>query len=385
MKTRIIFATCVYESGGTEKHLEDLIVRLDFSKVEPVILCFGRDVYTDRLNRKYGIQVEIRVVQKRNTFLAYWLSFMKARPNVVVFVNGNLGWFPWFAYVAAKSSTARRVFAIEHLIADDFLPRKPSNGLLSPLRSLAGWHARRLWKYRAEAMLCDRIICVSQAVNNKVVEHYHFAENKMVTIRNGVDLNHYGFHKNQNHITDRTIPANSHSPVVLCVARLSEPKGLDILLDAMQKILSELPECKCIIVGDGPSREKLLKKTQDLGISDSVQFTGHVDEVRPYYESSDMFVLSSLREGLPFVLLEAMTYELPCIATDVGGCAEVIVNGETGFIVRPRQPDDLARAVVKLWANPELRRKMGIKGKERVQKYFDINNTMARISEILLQ
>ena len=123
---------------------------------------------------------------------------------------------------------------------------------------------------------------------------------------------------------------------------------------------------------------------EELAITQAVQFAGHIDEVRPFYELGDIFVLSSLREGLPLVLLEAMTYGLPCIATDVGGSAEVIMRGETGLVVEPRNPEELAKAILELLADPELRRKMGQNGKKRVEKYFDIDNSMARISQILL-
>jgi len=245
MKKRVVFVSYVYEKGGgTEKHLEDLIVRLDFSKVDPVILCFGPDVYTERINQKYGLRVEIHKVPKGETFLSYWRPFMRSRPHAIVFVNGNLGCFPWYAYVAARCCGAWRVFAIEHLIADPFLwPRRPGKGLLYELRRSIGWRARQgVWKFRTEGILCDRVICVSQAVNDRVVNDYDFPEHKTMTIRNGVDLNHYGSHRNGNGKKER---ASAELPVVLCVARLSEPKGIDILLNAMVKVLRESPFCKC--------------------------------------------------------------------------------------------------------------------------------------------
>src|SRR5918995_1713702 len=106
-KKRIVFLTNVYDWGGTEKHLEELIVRLDLSRVEPVVLHFGRDVYSENIKRKRGVDLEIRDGGKRNSFLGYWFAFVKARPDIIVFVNGLLGAFPWQAYVAARCTLNR--------------------------------------------------------------------------------------------------------------------------------------------------------------------------------------------------------------------------------------------------------------------------------------
>jgi glycosyltransferase involved in cell wall biosynthesis len=131
-------------------------------------------------------------------------------------------------------------------------------------------------------------------------------------------------------------------------------------------------------------KQNLVQKAEALGLSDSVHFIGHVNEVRPYYEAGEIFVLSSAKEGLPLVLLEAMAYGVPCIATNVGGNAEVIAHGETGFIVESANPEQLANAILELTGNADLRRRMGAKGKERVQRDFNIDDTMARLSEIIL-
>ena len=384
MKKRIVFVTYVYEKGGgTEKHLEDLIVRLDLSKVDPVILCFGPDVYTLRIIQKYGLKIEIHKARKGKTFFSYWLPFVVLRPHALVFVNGVLGCFPWYAYLAAKCSAAKRVFAIEHLIADRPPPLGSCGGLWQPLRSLVGWRARQMWKFKLEALLCRRVICVSRAVSDRLINDYEFPEGRTVVVRNGVDLTHYSASGNGNRGKDDDMPVTSEYNV-LCVARLSTEKRIDTLLEAMAKVLRKMPRCKCTIVGDGPLKENLLQKAEELGLSDSIRFIGHVDEVRPFYEAADLFVLSSAKEGLPLVLLEAMAFAVPCIATNVGGNAEVIAHDETGLIVEPGNPEELANAILDLIANADLRRQMGEQGKKRVQYHFNVNNTMARLSEIIL-
>ena len=141
---------------------------------------------------------------------------------------------------------------------------------------------------------------------------------------------------------------------------------------------------QCTIVGDGSLKTALIARACTLGICDSVHFAGHVEEIRPYYEAADLFVLSSSKEGLPLALSEAMAYGLPCVATDVGGNAEIIAHGETGLIVEPGSAEKLASAILYLLNNDDSRRQMGQKGRLRVQEHFDINENMARICEVIL-
>jgi glycosyltransferase involved in cell wall biosynthesis len=383
-KKRVLFVTKVYDWGGTEKHLEELIVRLDFSRVEPIILCFGRDVYTENIKKKRGVELEIRNGAKRDSFFAYWLSFIKRRPDIIVFVNGLLGAFPWYAYLAARCTMPRAIFAIEQLIGEPVPLRRIGKGPLYSLRKLMGWTTRYIWRRKVEGVICDRIIGVSRAVCNRLIE-YEFPVHKLVTVWNGVDLNHFNISSNGKPSLKGHVNGELFSrPKLLCVARLSFEKRLDVLLDAMCKVLTEQPFTECTIVGDGPLKTELIARACTLGICDSVHFVGHAEEVRPYYEVADLFVLSSGKEGLPLSLSEAMAYGLPCIATDVGGNAEIITHGETGLIVEPRNSQELASAILYLLNNPDLRRQMGQKGKLRVQRYFDINQNMARICEVIL-
>jgi hypothetical protein len=115
---RIAFATYSYGWGGTEKHLEQLIMRLGPERVDPVILCFGPPVYLQSLNEKHGLDVPVVDCGRTRTYKEYARHLRAARADVVVFVNGKLDLFPWRAYLAARMSGARRVVAIEHLQAE---------------------------------------------------------------------------------------------------------------------------------------------------------------------------------------------------------------------------------------------------------------------------
>ena len=219
--TRVVFLTKVYEWGGTEKHLEELIVRLDFSRIEPVVLCYGRDVYTQNIKNKHGVELEIRNGSKKSSFFAYWLSLVKARPDVIVFVNGLLGAFPWHAYVAARCTFTKNILAIEQLIAEPAPLRQTGKGLLCKLRGSFGWTARYMWKHRLEAVVCDRIIGVSRAVCQRLISEYEFPDHKVIKIWNGVDLKHFGLSTNGKCFLNGDAKGESSRHNLLCVARLS--------------------------------------------------------------------------------------------------------------------------------------------------------------------
>ena len=129
---------------------------------------------------------------------------------------------------------------------------------------------------------------------------------------------------------------------------------------------------------------KLRTKTVELGLAGKVIFKGHVSDVRSYLEVADLFVLSSDKEGLPLSLGEAMAYGVPCIATDVGGNKEIVSHGQTGLLVKPGSPEQLAEAIEYLLAHPEERSRMGVNARRRVQEHFNIEDSMRRLKRVLL-
>jgi glycosyltransferase involved in cell wall biosynthesis len=176
--------------------------------------------------------------------------------------------------------------------------------------------------------------------------------------------------------------------MVLCISNLNPQKRIDVLLDAFCIVSKNHPSAKCVIVGaalsSGPLESKLRTQAVELGLASKVIFTGHVSDVRPYLEVADLFVMSSDKEGLPLSLGEAMAYGVPCIATDVGGNKEIVSHGQTGLLVKPRSPEQLAEAIEYLLAHPEERCRMGANGLRCVQEHFNIEDSMGRLKRVLL-
>jgi len=170
---------------------------------------------------------------------------------------------------------------------------------------------------------------------------------------------------------------------VLAMGRLSREKGFDLLLDAWALAMPLLPEWSLRIVGDGQMRNELVSQAGRLGIEDRVIFAPFSDDPFSLYSECGIFVLSSRFEGLPFVLIEAMTCGTPCISFDCpNGPREVIQSGVNGLLVPAEEVNVLASSIVKLGANPVLRQRLGDAAR-KVSKPFSEPRVVARWQEVL--
>ena len=132
------------------------------------------------------------------------------------------------------------------------------------------------------------------------------------------------------------------------IAELTKNKGLNHLIDAIYNLQSTSYKLQAIIIGEGEEREKLQNKINSLGLQNTVHLAGFVPDAAQYLKAFDIFVLPSLKEGLPYTLLEARHAEIPVAASDVGGVPDIIRHGKEGFLVEPRNPEKLANAILLL-------------------------------------
>jgi glycosyltransferase involved in cell wall biosynthesis len=193
---------------------------------------------------------------------------------------------------------------------------------------------------------------------------------RVTTIHNGIDPE--TFRRRSSPAVARGLLGlpNDGRPVVGSTGRLDEAKGYSFLLDAVARLRGRGHDLVVAIAGDGPDRKHLEYLAAQLGIADAVRFLGFQRDVQPVLDALDLFVLPSLTETLGYSLLEAMATELPTIGSRVGGIPEVIVPGQTGLLVPPRDPDALTAAIEQLIRSPALCRRMGSAGRERVVRHF---------------
>jgi glycosyltransferase involved in cell wall biosynthesis len=218
--------------------------------------------------------------------------------------------------------------------------------------------------FRLASTLINRMVCVSHDSERLSAEE-GIATRRLTTIWNGVDVSRFAYEGPQ-----------ASGPVVM-VGRLSPEKDVNTLVEAAALAVRQYPAFRLEIAGDGPCLVDLKRRATELSLDEHVQFLGEVRDIPRSLGRAGLFVLSSLTEGISLTLLEAMARGLPVVATRVGGNPEVVVEGETGLLVPPRAPAELAAAMVHLLRSPDTRRRMGQAGRCRVEQHFDVRRMVA--------
>lgn len=157
------------------------------------------------------------------------------------------------------------------------------------------------------------------------------------------------------------------------VANFRQQKDHRTLLQAFKSVSLKHPECKLVLVGDGPTKDQMKDLASELGLGDRVMFVGEVNDTGQYYRQFDIFALSSHYEGHSLVILEAMNYAIPIVATNVGGVPNTVNDGVEGFLVSPQSPEKFSEALEKLIENPSLRISMGKAGRKKVIDVYSID------------
>jgi glycosyltransferase involved in cell wall biosynthesis len=213
---------------------------------------------------------------------------------------------------------------------------------------------------RLMAPLTTVTICVSETELAAGLEAGTCSADRSVVIHNAVDI--------------AGAPRSPHdrpTPRLIAVGRLKAPKDFLTLIRSLGALRDH--EFEALIVGEGPDRNAIEAEIRRLELQGRVRLAGERSDVPELLAESDVFVLSSRSEGLPVSVLEAMAAELPVVATDVGGLAELVVDGETGILVPPGDEAALTEALGRLVEDRELRRRLGTAGRARAESSFDLS------------
>jgi len=197
----------------------------------------------------------------------------------------------------------------------------------------------------------DKIVTVSDELRTEVL-NWGVSPSKVSTIDNGIDLNRFKGSFDTNNIRKKLNIA-SHFKVIGTIGRLDEQKGHIFLIESTIQFLKVFPDTIFLIVGDGSLKQKLQDKVVELSLENNFVFTGIRKDIPEILVAIDIFVLPSLSEGLPMVLLEAMAAKKPIIASGVGAIPKVIINNETGILIKPRDVDELTKSMIDLLRNKD--------------------------------
>lgn len=244
------------------------------------------------------------------------------------------------------------------------------------------WFFKRCERWAARH--CHHMICVADAMTDLMVEAGVASRDKFTTIQSGMEVEPFVMAANHRGAVRKRLGFSEDDVVVGKIARLFHLKGHDDLIESAVKVVAANPRVRFLLVGDGVLRDSLSRRIGELGLDRHFVFTGLVppSEVASLIGAMDMVVHTSLREGLARALPQALLAGRPVISYDIDGAREVTIDGETGYLVPPRDLDILSDAMIRLAADPQLRRRMGEQGRARFCEPFDHQTMTKRIREV---
>ncbi|WP_336338462.1 glycosyltransferase [Haloarcula brevis] len=251
----------------------------------------------------------------------------------------------------------------------------------------ANYHPIERVAERITRPLDSRTIAVSEGVQTAFTgesEVFDYGANgQWTTIPNGIDVDAFAgsVEAADGSAVHQEWGLSDSDPLFLNVARYEPQKRQETLIEAMGDVVDTAPSAHLLIVGWGSLESSLRTKVRNAGLSEAVTVTGRVPEIHGYYAAADAFVSASAFEGLPVTILEAMAATCPVVATDIDGVREVVLDGETGRLVPPEEPTQMATAMRELTEHA-TRERYGAKGYDRVQNMFTVEQMVSRYTRL---
>ena len=226
----------------------------------------------------------------------------------------------------------------------------------------------------------DRVITVSERTKG-LVEKARISLGKITVIPNALTLERYVPNRSADAFRCE-IGANRDTVLIANIGRLSPEKGQLEFLQAAQELVCQRENVKFILIGIGPDRDKLERFVVEHGLSDAVIFAGFRQDMINVYNGLDLVVQSSYTEGMPNVVLEALLMEVPVIATDVGGTAEIIEHERTGVLIRPGAVGEIVEQITAYCRDPARHRAMAQLGRNLVSERYDHGRRVVKLAAL---
>lgn len=368
---RVLFVEHKQVFGGGQVALLNLLRawRAAQVEIEPVVVCSPTAALVPRL-RTEGIPfhtLNFGAIEKTRGVAANLIrrirptmqlvSLMRRLQTDIVYANGA---YSFLAAVAAAKLLRVPIVWVEH---NTTLP-----------------NSRVLEQMIRQA---DHIIAVSNVIRDQFVALVPDSQPKLKVIYNGVDPDEFRTADAPSLHARAAFGWSEQNMIVGTVSRLAPEKGVRYFVEAAAIVSREFPSARFLVAGEGEERRELEREIERLEIGDWVCLAGFREDVPQLLSGMDVFVLASLEEAFPISILEAMAAARPVVATEVGGVREAVIDGETGFVVPPRDAGALARAVSELLRDENKRRAFGRTGRTRVVERFTLVRAAQETNEVL--
>lgn len=239
------------------------------------------------------------------------------------------------------------------------------------------------WRHKIFSK-CDRYVATTREIAEGFIERGKIEPSKVTILAHGIDTRKYPQSDEETRARlKRERGLEPSTKVLLFCARVVINKGIDTVMKFWRTIHSKKPSARLFVVGGG--RTEILDELRRLSkeLDDSIIVTGEVDRPQPFYQMADVYVFPSRHEGLPTSLIEAMSSGLPSIASDIGGCDDLIFNGVTGFRVPTEDADAFAEEIIRLFDDDETRISLGINAAYFAREKCDYKHVIPRLAKII--
>ncbi len=362
-KVKILYVITKSNWGGAQRYVFDLATNLPKDTFEPIVVTGGDGALAEKLKRSEIKVITLPTLQKNNNFLSVVFSplnigaffqlvaiFCKERPDVVHLNSSKIGGLGAVAAFVSKLIT--------------------KNYKLKTIFTVHGWgfhEGRPYWQKvfivfssRLAALFQHHIIHISKKDLAATHSYGIIPQERAEYIPLGIYQEPMSSPVGSRSFFCKKIGIKKDGLWVGTIAELTKNKGLNYLVDAVNQIKFKIQNSKfkIVIIGEGEERENLQNQIRALGLENTVHLAGFVPEAARYLKAFDVFVLPSLKEGLPYTILEAMHAGLPIVATSVGGIPDVIEHKKNGILVPPGNPTLLADAITTVFADANLQKTM---------------------------
>jgi glycosyltransferase involved in cell wall biosynthesis len=229
----------------------------------------------------------------------------------------------------------------------------------------------------------DKLICVSDYDKQIAIKEKICPTFKLTTIHNGIKNIEFLPKKEAIEKLNKYSKSDISSPIIAgTIANLYKTKDLKNLIEAIHILLTLDFKLSTIIIGSGPEQNELIGLIKKYKLNKKVYLLGSIKNASRYLKAFDIYVCSSVKEGFPYSILEAMQAEVPIITTNVGGIPEMIKNNQSGLLINAKDPEIMAEKIKLLINNKNLRNKLSKNAKEEVMKNFNLNNFLNKTKNI---
>lgn len=371
---------CEATQGGVRKHLRDLLNV--FLRPEENFEILG--IFGDRGEAGFQEEMAELAARRANFRHVFVTNFQRSiRPLKDLSAFGEIkkliaGFKPDVVHThSAKAGFLGRRAA--HALSVPNIVHTPH---VLPFQSVSGLKGRvYLALERHAAKLSHTIVCVSESQRGFALEQQLCEPSRLTVIRNAIEP--HGIPPNARAVAREKLGLPQSASIAGMVARLAPQKGIGAFVRAAAEALRARPETLFVLVGGGPLEDSVRASVKEMGLPpERFRILGHREDAVDLYHAFDVLVLSSLYEGLPYVLLEAMVRGIPVVATDVLGSRDVVADGETGLLARVNDPADIAAKIVILLNDADKMKRFGQAAVRRAAGEFSFDEFVRKHREL---